>query len=162
MTSFKKYLAHTHPLRSGRPSDLSTKPRRRPEISTRISSAVITTAVTTMHFYLSSPILVMRRETGTCHPVSIKANLHSSFCFRLFCPLSKSELKYTKRSALDPQHPPMFACITRTVNKNGDDKQLECHGFVCNSTEEAVSIAAQLYQALNETIQAQGKNKRVS
>ena len=76
--------------------------------------------------------------------------------FRLFCPLSKSELKYTKRSTIEPQHPPMFACITRTADKN-----LECHGFVCKSTEEAVSIAAQLYQALVDTVKAQGNDKKV-
>ncbi len=72
---------------------------------------------------------------------------------RLFCPLAKSELKYTKTA--EPQHPPMFACITRT-----SDKDLECHGFVCKSTEEAVSIAAQLYQALLDTIKAQGIHKK--
>ena len=82
---------------------------------------------------------------------------------RLFCPLAKSELKYTKRSALDPQHPPMFACITRTNSKVTNDKDvLECHGFICSSTEEAVSIAAQLYQALIDTIKAQGVNKKAS
>ena len=78
---------------------------------------------------------------------------------RLFCPLSKSELKYTKRTTLEPQHPPMFACITR---KSGySDKDLECHGFVCKSTEEAVSIAAQLYQSLVDTVKAQGNDKKV-
>lgn len=57
----------------------------------------------------------------------------------------------------------MFACITRKTNKNGEDKELECHGFVCKSTEEAVSVAAQLYQSLIDTIKAQGPtNKRVS
>ena len=50
----------------------------------------------------------------------------------------------------------MFACITRTADKN-----LECHGFVCKSTEEAVSIAAQLYQALVDTVKAQGNDKKV-
>ena len=80
---------------------------------------------------------------------------------RLFCPLAKSELKYTKRSTLDPQHPPMFACITRTSSKVSNDRDiLECHGFICSSTEEAVSIAAQLYQALIDTIKAQGVNKK--
>ena len=77
---------------------------------------------------------------------------------RLFCPLAKSELKYTKRSTLDPQHPPMFACITRTT---GSEKELECHGFICKSTEEAVSVAAQLYQALLETMKTQGNKQKV-
>ena len=53
----------------------------------------------------------------------------------------------------------MFACITR---KSGNsDKDLECHGFVCKSTEEAVSIAAQLYQSLVDTVKAQGNDKKV-
>ncbi len=44
----------------------------------------------------------------------------------------------------------------------GLDKELECHGFVCKSTEEAVSVAAQLYQALQETLKTQGNSKKVS
>ena len=85
--------------------------------------------------------------------------IHELLFNRLFCPLSKSELKYTKRTTLEPQHPPMFACITR---KSGySDKDLECHGFVCKSTEEAVSIAAQLYQSLVDTVKAQGNDKKV-
>ena len=79
---------------------------------------------------------------------------------RLFCPLSKSELKYTKRSTLEPQHPPMFACITRKADSS--EKDLECHGFVCKSTEEAVSVAAHLYQSLVDTVKAQGNNKKVN
>ena len=31
-------------------------------------------------------------------------------------------------------------------------KLLECHAFVCNSQADAIAIAAQLYQALVETI----------
>ena len=52
----------------------------------------------------------------------------------------------------------MFACITRT---GSFDKELECHGFICKSTEEAVSVAAQLYQALLETMKTQGNHKKV-
>jgi hypothetical protein len=57
----------------------------------------------------------------------------------------------------------MFACIMRrpVSNSNSLDKELECHGFICKSTEEAVSIAAQLYHALLETLQSQGNNKKV-
>ena len=40
--------------------------------------------------------------------------------------------------------------------KRGSDrhvkKLLECHAFVCNSQADAIAIAAQLYQALVETI----------
>ena len=38
-------------------------------------------------------------------------------------------------------------------------KQLECHGFVCDSPEEAIMVAANLYQALLETMQ---RNKRAA
>ena len=46
----------------------------------------------------------------------------------------------------------MFASVMR---KAGVPKQLECHGFVCDSPEEA--ILAILYQALLETMK---RNKR--
>ncbi|KAL0266585.1 UNVERIFIED_CONTAM: hypothetical protein PYX00_009086 [Menopon gallinae] len=39
--------------------------------------------------------------------------------------------------------------IFTVVMKNNDlNKQLECHGFICTSSEEAIIIAANLYQAL--------------
>ena len=45
--------------------------------------------------------------------------------------------------AADNPHPPIFACVMR---RQGSQKQLECHGFVCNSSEDAIIIAANLYQ----------------
>ena len=46
--------------------------------------------------------------------------------------------------------------------KNGGDKHvkklLECHAFVCNSQADAIAIAAQLYQALVETIRKYNNN----
>ena len=48
----------------------------------------------------------------------------------------------------------MFAAVMR---KAGVPKQLECHGFVCDSPEEAILVAANLYQALLETMK---RNKR--
>ena len=50
-------------------------------------------------------------------------------------------------------HPPVFACVMRRA---GNPKQLECHGFICNSAEDAIIIAANLYQALVDTMK---KNK---
>ena len=47
------------------------------------------------------------------------------------------------------RHPAMFAAVMR---KAGVPRQLECHGFVCDSPEEAIMIAANLYQALLETM----------
>ena len=95
-------------------------------------------------------VRILKDSLEFCHFIS----------HRLFCPLSKSELKYTKRSTLEPQHPPMFACITRKADSS--EKDLECHGFVCKSTEEAVSVAAHLYQSLVDTVKAQGNNKKVN
>ena len=45
--------------------------------------------------------------------------------------------------AADNPHPPIFACVMR---RQGSQKQLECHGFVCNTSEDAIIIAANLYQ----------------
>lgn len=44
-----------------------------------------------------------------------------------------------------PSHPPMFTCVMR---KMGAPKILECHAFVCDNPEDAIVIAANLYQAL--------------
>ena len=46
-------------------------------------------------------------------------------------------------------HPPVFACVMR---RSGMPKQLECHGFICSSAEDAIVIAANLYQALVDTM----------
>ena len=68
----------------------------------------------------------------------------------LFYPLSSSEADI----ATGPSHPALFAAVMR---KAGVAKQLECHGFVCDSPEEAIMVAANLYQALLETMK---RNKR--
>merc|ERR1711997_119924 len=68
--------------------------------------------------------------------------------------------------AADSPHPPVFACVMRKMTGNrgnngsshGSGKQqtqLECHGFVCSSSEDAIIIAANLYQALLETMKKQ-------
>ena len=47
------------------------------------------------------------------------------------------------------------AGIKNTSQRQGNSKTkklLECHAFVCNSQADAIAIAAQLYQALVETI----------
>ena len=56
--------------------------------------------------------------------------------------------------AAGPSHPAMFAAVMRKV---GVPKQVECHGFVCDSPEESILVAANLYQALLETMK---RNKR--
>ena len=45
--------------------------------------------------------------------------------------------------------------IKKPSQRQGNSKTkklLECHAFVCNSQADAIAIAAQLYQALVETI----------
>ena len=69
----------------------------------------------------------------------------------LFYPLSPGEAGLAAGS---PSHPALFAAVMR---KAGVAKQLECHGFVCDSPEEAILMAANLYQALLETMK---RNKR--
>ena len=61
---------------------------------------------------------------------------------------------YVYDCAWSPIHPALFAAVMR---KAGVAKQLECHGFVCDSPEEAIMMAANLYQALLETMK---RNKR--
>jgi hypothetical protein len=58
--------------------------------------------------------------------------------------------------AADSPHPPLFACVMR---RTGGQKILECHGFVCSSSEDAIIIAANLYQALLETMKKQKSQK---
>ena len=48
--------------------------------------------------------------------------------------------------AADAPHPPVFACVMRRQGSHSSHKQLECHGFVCNTSEDAIIIAANLYQ----------------
>ena len=42
-------------------------------------------------------------------------------------------------------HPPLFTCVMRNTQS---PKNLECHAFVCDNPEDAIVIAANLYQAL--------------
>ncbi len=58
---------------------------------------------------------------------------------RLFHDLAFHEVEL----AADAPHPPIFACVMR---RTGVPKQLECHGFVCSSAEDAIIVAANLYQ----------------
>lgn len=59
----------------------------------------------------------------------------------LFRELEPNERKlFTEES-----HSPLFAVVMRKV---GVHKQLECHGFVCQTSEDAIVIAATLYKSL--------------
>ena len=56
---------------------------------------------------------------------------------------------------MNGSHPPMFACVMR---KLGDSRILECHGFICKASEDAIVIAANLYQALLGTMNSDDKS----
>ena len=68
---------------------------------------------------------------------------------QLYSGLSKKDVKL----AVSNEHPAMFACIMRRMGSSR--KQLECHGFVCDSKEDAIMIAANLYRSLMETMKRQ-------
>ena len=70
----------------------------------------------------------------------------------MFSPLSKIEA--TKYARI-PEHPPIFACIIRRSGA-GLPRKLECHGFVCKTQDDAISVAAQLYQGLLDAIRRNG------
>lgn len=59
-------------------------------------------------------------------------------------------------------HSPLFVAVMRKI---GVSRQLECHGFVCDSNENAIVIAANLYKALvitmvkNQTSEESGKKR---
>ncbi|XP_070143087.1 uncharacterized protein [Drosophila kikkawai] len=61
----------------------------------------------------------------------------------LFQPLSSSEQMAVEHSI--HVHAPIFAVVMRSASS---PKVLECHGFICKSTEDAIVIAATLYQSL--------------
>ncbi|XP_052858492.1 uncharacterized protein LOC128266190 isoform X3 [Drosophila gunungcola] len=61
----------------------------------------------------------------------------------LFQPLSSSEQLAVEHSI--HVHAPIFAVVMRSASS---PKVLECHGFICKSTEDAIVIAATLYQSL--------------
>lgn len=76
----------------------------------------------------------------------------------LFRSLETSEKKYIL-SHNENSHSPLFAVVMRKI---GVAKQLECHGFVCQTTEDAIVIAATLYKSLMSHMSRQGhadKNK---
>lgn len=85
----------------------------------------------------------------------------------LFKPLNQTQektiLSTTQKRGTETSynhHSPMFAVVMR---KMGVSRQLECHGFVCACSEDAIVIAANLYQALINNMQNRSnsnENKR--
>lgn len=69
----------------------------------------------------------------------------------LFRALDAEEKNYISHD----HHSPLFAVVMR---KTGAHKKLECHGFVCQTSEDAIVIAATLYKSLMAHLKA---NERV-
>lgn len=67
--------------------------------------------------------------------------LQYSFYFSLFSSADKRRLS----SGL---HAPIFAVVMRSINEHRQTRQLECHAYVCQSPENAIVMAATLYQSL--------------
>lgn len=76
--------------------------------------------------------------------------------YALFKTLETPEKKYIL-SHNENSHSPLFAVVMRKI---GVAKQLECHGFVCQTTEDAIVIAATLYKSLMSHMSRQGHNDK--
>lgn len=70
----------------------------------------------------------------------------------LFQPLSISD---QKRIPME-NHAPLFAVVMRSACAQ---KVLECHGFICETPEDAIVIAATLYQSLMTHVNNSNSNK---
>lgn len=62
----------------------------------------------------------------------------------LFKTLEPADKKHILSNS-ENTHSPLFAVVMRKI---GIAKQLECHGFVCQTSEDAIVIAATLYKSL--------------
>lgn len=74
----------------------------------------------------------------------------------LFKTLESPDKKYILTHN-ENSHSPLFAVVMRKI---GIAKQLECHGFVCQTTEDAIVIAATLYKSLMSHMSRQGHNDK--
>lgn len=59
--------------------------------------------------------------------------------------IKKKNSSIERKRVSTSTHAPIFAVVMRSA---GVPKLLECHGFICKSTEDAIVIAATLYQSL--------------
>ncbi|XP_054725868.1 uncharacterized protein LOC129235845 [Anastrepha obliqua] len=65
-------------------------------------------------------------------------NINKTSLFRPFCGYEKSQVPSSG-------HAPIFTVVMRSA---GLPRVLKCHAFICKSTEDAIVIAATLYQSL--------------
>ncbi|CAG9104373.1 unnamed protein product [Plutella xylostella] len=74
----------------------------------------------------------------------------------LFKTLEPPDKKYIL-SNNENSHSPLFAVVMRKI---GVAKQLECHGFVCQTSEDAIVIAATLYKSLMSHMSRQSHTEK--
>lgn len=72
---------------------------------------------------------------------------------QLFRSMDPDEKKFVSSEI----HSPLFAVVMRKI---GAHKQLECHGFICQTSEDAIVIAATLYKALMAHMKAKEKKPK--
>ncbi|GJQ79791.1 hypothetical protein Trydic_g23258 [Trypoxylus dichotomus] len=75
---------------------------------------------------------------------------------QLFRSVDPSEKKLTNFFPSEV-HSPLFAVVMRKI---GAHKQLECHGFICQTSEDAIVIAATLYKALMAHMKAKERKPK--
>ncbi|XP_060533203.1 uncharacterized protein LOC132706108 isoform X2 [Cylas formicarius] len=95
--------------------------------------------------------VIQESSSGLCYAflplITDPDNMDKQMLFRN---LEGAEKKYVHVE----DHSPLFAVVMRKI---GVQKQLECHGFVCQTSEDAIVIAATLYKSLVSHM----KNKEV-
>lgn len=79
--------------------------------------------------------------SGRSSKLKICFQLHSIAEIKFFFSNSAAD----KRRLSSGLHSPLFAVVMRSHTTT---RQLECHGYVCQSPEDAIVIAATLYQSL--------------
>lgn len=72
---------------------------------------------------------------------------------QLFKELEEIDTKYI----INQGHAPLFTVVMRKV---GVHKQLECHGFACQTSEDAIVIAATLYKSLMSHMKTNDKKPK--
>lgn len=72
---------------------------------------------------------------------------------QLFKDLEETDSKYIIKQS----HAPLFAVVMRKI---GVHKQLECHGFACQTSEDAIVIAATLYKSLMAHMKTKDKKPK--
>lgn len=94
---------------------------------------------------------VLQDDTNSCAFLPLITDPDSIDKQQLFQNLNADQQKYIVR---ETSHSPIFAVVMRKI---GVQKQLECHGFICQTSEDAIVIAATLYKSLMAHMKAKEK-----